>query len=83
LPSPPAAVWVAVALVVSCCVVVSLPSITLLSLACAATVALVLSSAPRSTKLISPSVAFRTTFTGPLNSRPLTKTCWFSLTNSN
>ena len=32
----------------------------------AATLALVAPSAPRSTKLISPSVALRTTFTGPL-----------------
>ena len=51
--------------------------------AAAATWALVWPSAPKSTKLISPSVDLRTTFTGPKNSRPLTKTFWFSLTNSN
>ena len=36
-----------------------------------------------STKLISPSVALRTTFTGPSKVRPLTITFWPSLTNSN
>ena len=52
-------------------------------LAMAATLALVAPSAPRSTKLISPSVALRTTLRGPLYWRPLTMTFWVSLTNSN
>jgi len=51
--------------------------------AAAATLADVWPSAPKSTKLISPSVERRTTFTGPRNSRPLTRVFWFSLTNSN
>ncbi|OQB83268.1 MAG: hypothetical protein BWX88_03458 [Planctomycetes bacterium ADurb.Bin126] len=62
--------------------VVSVPSM-FFSLAEAATLADVLPSAPRSTKLISPSVALRTTFRGPVNSRPFTVTAWLSLTNSN
>ena len=49
----------------------------------AATLAEVRPSAPRSTKLISPSVALRTTLSGPVKLRPLTSTCWLSLTNSN
>jgi len=49
----------------------------------AATRAEVAPSAPKSTKLISPSVALRTTFKGPASSRPLTIAFWFSLTNSN
>ena len=49
----------------------------------AATLALVCPSAPRSTKLISPSVERRTTSTGPENSRPLTSAVWLGLMNSN
>ncbi len=45
--------------------------------------ALVRPSAPRSTKLISPSVALRTTLTGPVSSWPLTVAFWLSLMNSN
>ena len=40
-------------------------------------------SAPRSTKLISPSVDLRTMFKGPATSRPLTVAVWFSRRNSN
>jgi hypothetical protein len=53
------------------------------SLCSAATLAEVRPSAPRSTKLISPSVALRTTLRGPVKVRPLTSTCWLSLTTSN
>jgi len=45
--------------------------------------AVVLPSAPRSTKLISPSVDLRTMLSGPCTSRPLTVADWFSRRNSN